>query len=82
MATIERTEATIIIKGLKFSGFFARYLLSFIHILSLIGFRNRIHVLIEWMWNFFTFKRGVRLTTDRSGCENCSTYEIPKKKIS
>lgn len=82
MATIGRAKAIADIRGLKFSGFFAWYLWSFIHILSLIGFRNRIHVFVEWMWNFFTFKRGVRLITDRSGCAYCSTNEISKKRIS
>lgn len=78
MATIGRAKAIADIGGLKFSGFFAWCLWSFIHILTLIGFRNRIYVFVEWMWNFFTFKRGVRLITDRSGCAYCSTYEIPK----
>ncbi|HLT50453.1 MAG TPA: hypothetical protein VKZ93_00775, partial [Arenibacter sp.] len=59
---------------LKFSGIFAWFLWSFIHILSLIGFRNRARVFVEWIWNFFTFKRGVRLITDRSGYEDSNTH--------
>src|SRR5690606_24857979 len=66
MATIGRAKAVADIRGLKFSGVFAWFLWSFIHILSLIGFRNRARVFVEWIWNFFTFKRGVRLITDRS----------------
>lgn len=71
MATVGRAKAVADIKGVTFSGVFAWFLWSFIHILSLIGFRSRIRVFMEWMWNFFTFKRGVRLITDRSGCEHC-----------
>lgn len=65
MATIGRARAVARIKGMKFSGFFAWILWSFVHILFLIGFRNRFRVFVEWMWFYFTFKRGVRLITDR-----------------
>ncbi len=66
MATIGRAKAVADIRGLKFSGFFAWFLWSFVHILFLIGFRNRFRVFAEWTWYYFTFKRGVRLITDRS----------------
>lgn len=65
MATIGRAKAVADIKGFKFSGFFAWLLWSFVHILFLIGFRNRFKVFVEWMWFYFTFKRGVRLITNR-----------------
>lgn len=65
MATVGRAKAVADIKGFKFSGFFAWFLWSAVHILLLIGFRNRVRVFIEWMWNYFTFKRGVQLITDR-----------------
>ncbi len=65
MATIGRAKAVAEIKGFKFSGFMAWLLWSFVHILFLIGFRNRFRVFIEWMWYYFTFRRGVRLITDR-----------------
>jgi len=66
MATIGRAKAVADIRGFKFSGFFAWILWSIVHILFLIGFRNRFKVFVEWMWHYFTFKRGVRLITDRS----------------
>lgn len=65
MATIGRAKAVADIRGFKFSGIVAWLLWSFIHILFLIGFRNRFRVFIEWVWFYFTFKRGVRLITDR-----------------
>ncbi len=70
MATVGRAKAVADIKGFKFSGFFAWFLWSAVHILLLIGFRNRLRVFIEWMWNYFTFKRGVQLITDRPGRNN------------
>ena len=80
MATVGRAKAVADIRGLKFSGVFAWFLWSFIHILSLIGFRNRTRVFVEWIWNFFTFKRGVRLITDRSGCKDSNTQEQSRTK--
>lgn len=65
MATIGRAKAVADIRGLKFKGFFAWFLWSAIHIFFLIGFRNRFKVFIEWVWYYFTYKRGVRLITER-----------------
>lgn len=65
MATIGRAKAIADIRGFKFSGFFAWLLWGVVHILFLIGFRNRFRVFVEWMWFYFTFKRGVRLITNR-----------------
>ncbi|RXJ44375.1 NAD(P)/FAD-dependent oxidoreductase [Gelidibacter gilvus] len=81
MATIGRAKAVADINGLEFSGFFAWFLWSFIHVLSLIGFRNKIGVFMTWMWSYFTHKRGVRLITDRSRCESCTTYERPHNEL-
>lgn len=72
MATIGRAKAIADIRGLKFSGFFAWLMWSFIHILSLIGFRNRARVFVEWIVNYFTYQRGVKLITDRTECIYCS----------
>lgn len=66
MATIGRAKAVADIKGFKFSGLFAWLIWCFVHILFLIGFRNRFRVFVEWVWFYFTFKRGVRLITNRS----------------
>lgn len=65
MATIGRAKAVADVKGMKFSGFIAWILWSVIHIFYLIGFRNRLKVFVEWMWYYFSFKRGVRLITNR-----------------
>src|SRR5262249_21525810 len=63
MATIGRGAAVGDIFGLKVSGFFAWLFWIFLHIFWLIGFRNRIVVLTEWAWAYFTLQRRVRLIT-------------------
>jgi NADH:ubiquinone reductase (H+-translocating) len=63
MATIGRAAAVADIKGLKFGGFLAWILWVFIHILYLIGFRNRIVVMIQWAWQYIGWRRGSRLIT-------------------
>ena len=80
MATIGTAKAVANIRGLKFSGFTAWILWSTIHILLLIGFRNRMNVFVEWVWNYLTRKRGVQLITDRSGCRHCSSSEDLERK--
>jgi NADH dehydrogenase len=66
MATIGRGAAVGDIFGLKVSGFLAWLFWIFLHIFWLIGFRNRIVVMTEWAWAYFTQQRRVRLiTSDR-----------------
>ena len=62
MATLGRHSAVADLGGrLQFSGVFAWLLWLFIHIMYLAGFRNRLIVLLEWAWEYFTYQRGVRL---------------------
>ena len=72
MATVGRAKAVAEFRGIKASGFIAWVLWCTVHILLLVGFRNRWRVFSEWVWNYFTFKRGVQLITDRSNCHNCT----------
>jgi NADH dehydrogenase len=51
------------IGGLKLSGFLAWLVWLFVHIMYLIGFRNRMVVLVDWAWAYLTWQRGVRLIT-------------------
>ena len=51
---------------MKFSGFIAWFLWCFVHIMLLIGFRNKAVVMSEWMWSYITRQRAARLITDRS----------------
>jgi NADH dehydrogenase len=63
MATIGRGSAVGDVFGLKISGFFAWLFWIFLHIFWLIGFRNRLIVMIEWAWAYVTLQRRVRLIT-------------------
>ncbi|HEU5208280.1 MAG TPA: NAD(P)/FAD-dependent oxidoreductase [Longimicrobiales bacterium] len=63
LATIGRARAVAEIAGLRLSGFIAWFVWAFVHILYLIGFRNRLVVMIEWAWSYLWFKRGIRLIT-------------------
>ncbi len=65
MATIGRAAAIAQVKGLKLQGFLAWLAWCFIHILYLIGFRNKLIVLVQWMWSYFRYGRGARLITQR-----------------
>jgi NADH dehydrogenase len=66
LATIGRARAVADIKRLEFGGFLAWVAWLTIHILYLIGFRNRLVVLISWAWNYLTFRRGARIITSSS----------------
>ncbi len=64
MATIGRKKAVSEFRGLKMSGVFAWYAWLVVHIYYLVGFRNRIFVMLQWFGSYVLFKRGARLITD------------------
>jgi NADH dehydrogenase len=61
MATIGRSAAVAWIGKLKFSGLLAWLAWLFVHLLFLIGFRNKIAVLLQWAYAYFAYKRGARI---------------------
>jgi len=63
LATIGRAAAVAQFGKIHISGFLAWLSWLFVHIFFLIGFRNRIIVLIKWAWSYFTYERGARLIT-------------------
>jgi NADH dehydrogenase len=65
MVTIGRASAVARVYGVPVSGFVAWLLWLTVHIVWLIGFRNRALVLVNWAWNYFTYERGVRLIRRR-----------------
>ncbi len=64
LATIGRAAAVARIGRLLFSGLLAWLAWLFIHIFFLIGFRNRVAVILQWAWSYVTFQRGARLITE------------------
>jgi len=61
LATIGRKAAIAMVGKLKFSGYPAWLFWLFVHVYFLIGFRNRIMVMADWAWAYFTFKRSARV---------------------
>jgi NADH:quinone reductase (non-electrogenic) len=87
LATIGRAAAIAQFGRIHISGFLAWLAWLFVHILFLIGFRNRVLVFIQWAWSYFTYERSARLITggtDLPGWSNAPTVNSsanpPKKK--
>lgn len=64
MAIIGRNSAVADANGFHISGFVAWLAWIFVHIYYLIGFDNKVSVLFQWGWNYFTFNRGAQLITN------------------
>jgi NADH dehydrogenase len=66
LATIGRHKAvaSFFDGKLRFAGYFAWFLWLFVHVMYLVGFRNRLSVLMQWAYNYIFFERGVRLITE------------------
>src|SRR5881392_4052573 len=63
LATIGRNAAVAYIGGVAFKGFIAWVVWLIVHILQLIGFRNKLFVLMNWAWDYFFYERAARLIT-------------------
>ena len=63
MATIGRSSAILEGFGIRMSGLLAWFGWLFVHLMVLVGFRNRLVVLANWAYNYFTYDRGVRIIT-------------------
>lgn len=65
MATIGRNKAVVDLKSVKFQGFFAWLVWMFIHLISLIGFRNKFFVFVNWLMSYFSYDKSNRLIIAR-----------------
>ncbi len=70
LATIGRMAAVVDLRGIKFSGAPAWLFWLLAHIFFLIGFRNRIIVMIDWIWAYFTYQRSARIIVGSDKREN------------
>lgn len=61
MATVGRNKAVVDLSFWKFGGFAAWLVWMFLHLMLLVGFRNRVVVFVDWMWNYFSYERALRL---------------------
>jgi NADH:ubiquinone reductase (H+-translocating) len=65
MATIGRSRAVAMYKGIHFHGFIAWLAWLLVHIYYLIGFKNRFFVLVSWGWTYLSYRRGARLIIEK-----------------
>jgi NADH:ubiquinone reductase (H+-translocating) len=65
MATVGRNKAVVDLKAFKFQGLFAWYVWMFIHLISIIGFKNKVLTLMSWIWNYFSYDKSNRLIIGR-----------------
>jgi len=75
LATVGRAFAILDAHGVKLSGLTAWVGWLLIHIVYLIGFRNRVVVLFQWAWAYITYQRGARLITFSGGNDYCKTMD-------
>ena len=78
MATVGRHKAVVDMKGIRFQGFFAWYVWMFVHLMSIVEFKNKVFTFFSWMWSYFTFDRSNRLIIGR-GEEKINQDELSKK---
>jgi NADH dehydrogenase len=67
MATIGRASAVADFGRFQLKGYIAWLAWLFVHILNLIGFRNRLVVMVQWAWSYFSYQRAIRLITGPPG---------------
>jgi NADH dehydrogenase len=70
MATIGRASAVADFGWLRLHGYPGWLAWLFVHILNLIGFRNRLVVLVQWAWSYFSYQRAIRLITGPPGASD------------
>jgi NADH dehydrogenase len=76
MATIGRNKAVVDLPKFQFSGFFAWFVWMFVHLISLIGFRNKLVVFWNWMYNYLMFDRQARLIVRPYKRKNEESFEM------
>jgi NADH dehydrogenase len=80
MATVGRHLAVVELPSLRFQGVFAWFIWMFIHLMSIIGVKNKLMIFMNWTWKYFTYDQSTRLILRPKGCADISTnnYSIPE----
>ena len=81
LATIGRSHAVADFGRFHISGYFAWLSWLFIHLFFLIGFRNRLLVMMEWAWSYLTYNHSARLITGEPEAEVSKPAEQPKARV-
>lgn len=61
MATIGRSKAVADLPGIHFSGFAAWIFWLFVHLMNILGVKNKLFIFIDWMWYYISFSQSLRL---------------------
>ncbi|MEO8794700.1 MAG: NAD(P)/FAD-dependent oxidoreductase [Daejeonella sp.] len=78
MATVGRNKAVVDLDKIRFQGVFAWFIWMFVHLMSLVGFRNKLVTFVNWIWNYFSYDRGTRLIIRRFNRESMTEEPLPK----
>jgi NADH dehydrogenase len=80
MATVGRNLAVVELPYVRFQGIFGWFVWMFIHLMSIIGVRNKLQIFINWAWKYFTYDQSTRIILRPKGCSDISTnsYSIPE----
>ena len=80
MATVGRHLAVVELPGFRFQGIFGWFVWMFIHLMSIIGVKNKLQIFINWAWKYFTYDQSTRLILRPKGCADVSsnTYSMPE----
>lgn len=81
MATIGRSAAVARLAGVSFTGFVAWIIWLVVHLFQLIGYRNRLVVLINWAWSYLFFERAVRLILPAGRARQEVHQEVHQEKL-
>lgn len=69
MATVGRNLAIVELPNARFYGTFAWLVWMFVHLMSIVGIRNRFLILVNWFWNYITYDTSLRLILKPKGCQ-------------
>ncbi|WP_411274937.1 NAD(P)/FAD-dependent oxidoreductase [Daejeonella sp.] len=78
MATVGRNKAVVDIGKIRFQGIFAWFVWMFVHLMSLVGFRNKLVTFVNWVWSYFSYDRGTRLIIRRFSRESMTEDPMAK----
>lgn len=80
MATVGRHLAVVELPTVRFQGIFAWFIWMFIHLMSIIGVKNKLLIFVNWAFKYFTYDQSTRLILRPKGCADISTnnYSVPE----
>ena len=80
MATVGRHLAVVELPCFRFQGIFAWFIWMFVHLMSIIGVKNKLLIFMNWAFKYFTYDQSTRLILRPKGCADVSTnsYSVPE----